>query len=151
MVSAGPLSSSTAPPFNLAPVASGRTEQDIVRPQGEPGGEEKKIKTLSSSFCVKSSPSPARPNKAAQHTTANLLPASTSSTKHGPNSLALIWLCCCQQALSGLLFGGNSSINYLTSPFCTTTEGFLFPPCILLSALSLFLFIPPIFVCQILL
>lgn len=93
----------------------------------------KKIKTLSSSFCVKAALVQRGPTRQYNTPTANLLPAFTSSTNHVPNSLALIWLRCCQQALSGLLFGGNSSINYLTSPFCTTMEGFLFPPCILLS------------------
>lgn len=130
MVSAGPLSASTAPPFNRAPVASNKTEQDSVRPQGEPGGEEKKSRHLAL-VSVSKQPKP-REAQQVQHTTANLLPASTPSPSHVPNSLALIWLCYCQQALPGLLFGGNSSINYLTSPFCTTMEGFLFSPCILL-------------------
>lgn len=114
--------------------------------ESQEGRETKQIKTLSRSFCVKRGLAQGGPTR--QRNTP-LPSSSTSSTNHVANSLALIWLCCSQQALPAPLFGGNSSINYLTSPFCATMGGFLFSLASFSPCLSLFLFISPTFVCQI--
>ncbi|KAK1893126.1 Autism susceptibility 2 protein [Dissostichus eleginoides] len=49
--------------------------------------------------------------------------SSTSSTNHVPNSLALIWRRCCQQALSGPLFGSNNMFGTKEGPGGMPTFG----------------------------